>query len=134
VPYTWHCFSLRGHARESSQRAPQSAVCHYLQGTLERKLDAWSRLTTSNKVQIVVDASLWGIGGILIVGKVIKSYFADGICEDDTKILGVVAAIPHTSKCWKLWQYWWHQERGPMSGRYRERRWRLNRVQSPCSR
>jgi len=67
-----------------------SAFLHGQQGTLERKFDVWSRFTTSNKVQIVVDASLWGIGGILIVGKVIKSYFADGISDDDTKILGVV--------------------------------------------
>jgi len=41
-----------------------TTIDHYQQGTLERKLDVWSRLTTSNKVQIVVDASLWGIDGI----------------------------------------------------------------------
>jgi len=41
-----------------------SAFLHGQQGTLERKFDVWPHFTTGNKGQIVVDASLWGIGGI----------------------------------------------------------------------
>jgi len=41
-----------------------------------------------------VDASLWGIGSILFVDKVVKSHFADGISDDDTKILGVGVGDP----------------------------------------
>jgi len=71
-----------------------SAFLHGQQGTLQRKFDVWSHFTTSNKVQIVVDASPWGIGGILIVDKVVKSYSADGISDDDMRILSVVVGDP----------------------------------------
>jgi len=62
-----------------------SAFLHGQQGTLQRKFNVWSHFTTCNKVQIVVDASPWGIGGILIADKVVKPYFADGICDDDMR-------------------------------------------------
>ena len=71
-----------------------SAFLHRQKGTLERKFDVWTHFTTSNRVQIVVDASPWGIGGIILVEGVARSYFADGISGDDVKKLGVVVGDP----------------------------------------
>ena len=59
------------------------------QSMLVRRFDLDSYLQIGPRILMTLDASPWGIGGILEIDGVIKSYFAEGIPEEVAQYLDV---------------------------------------------
>jgi len=64
----------------------------------------------------VVDASPWGIGGILLEDDKVAGYFADAITTDDIELLGVCVGDHRSHRLWKVLPRSWHCDYGAEGG------------------
>ena len=75
---------------------------------------------------MVLDASPWGLGGVIKVNDEIKSYYSSAIDSNDVKLFGFDIGSPDGQQTWeclnilvatKLWKEWWVQERSTVEVR-----------------
>ena len=64
------------------------AFLHGEAGTLKREFSLSAYLDLAMKISIVMDASPWGLGAILIINGIIREYFHSRLTKHDSKILG----------------------------------------------
>ena len=104
-------------------RAPLSWIEAFLNGHVGSivKRFAISAYTGQRRtVRIAVDASPWGLGGILIVDGRIRQYFADAISLDDVHFFNHAVGSPKGQQTWealamlaamRCWAFYWQEER-----------------------
>ena len=71
-------------------------------------------------VRIAVDASPWGLGGILIINGQVTQFFADCLSPHDVEMFGHIIGCAKGQQTWealamlvalRVWACWWQQER-----------------------
>ena len=70
-------------------------------GPLHREWNLDSYLGTGPRIVFVVDASLFGLGGILIIGMTILEYFAVPLIDDDVRIHGFAKGDSKGQQAWE---------------------------------
>ena len=56
-------------------------------GSMVRTYDISTYMRLGDKVELTTDASPWGEGGYLSINRVITSYFAEAVTEEEAKML-----------------------------------------------
>ena len=70
-------------------------------GFVERTFLLSNYLDQGDRVEIVIDASPWGLAGILVVGGVCVEYFADAISVLDETLFGFTIGSPNGQQVWE---------------------------------
>ena len=70
-------------------------------GFVERDFDTKCFLAVEVSLEIVLDASPWGLGGILLVNNVCKEFFASPLTELDEKLFLQVRGSPDGQQIWE---------------------------------
>ena len=90
------------------------------QGSLERIYTFASYARLGKTIEIVLDASPWGIGGYLLEDKTLKSLFWEQIWSEDAKILKCEIGSSNSQQCFeafaalaalRIWSKRWLGER-----------------------
>ena len=85
-------------------------------------MDAY--LAAGPRVVFVVDASPFGLGGILVVDGRVTEYFAVPLTDDDSRIHGFARGDSKGQQAWeclavfvalKLWHSYWHDKRSTVT-------------------
>lgn len=96
---------------------------HFFQasgGLIERRFLLACYLDSSTHVTMVIDASPWGIAGILVVDGHAQEYFSDPLCDHDVEIFSHAIGSPDGQQVWeslaalvalRLWQEKWQLHR-----------------------
>jgi hypothetical protein len=89
-------------------------------GAIIRRYRVSSYLGVSSHVCIMLDASPWGLGGIIMVDSVILEYFADSFTDFDVAMFGHCLGSPDGQQTWealamlaslRAWASIWQDER-----------------------
>ena len=82
IPVQWILAFMRGH-----------------HGTIRRTFSVQSFLGAGDRVSIVVDASPWGLGGVLTRNDTIAEYFASSLDHNDVDIHSIVLGDHRAQQC-----------------------------------
>ena len=95
-----------------------------INGPLHREWSFDAYLGTGPRVVFVVDASPYGLGGILVIGMTVVAYFAVPLSDDDCRIHGFARGDCKGQQAWeclavlvalKLWRNHWHDRRSTIT-------------------
>jgi len=88
-------------------------------GFVERDFDVRCFLSVDVVVQIVLDASPWGLGGVLLINGECSEFFSSGLTELDESLFGLPRGSPDGQQVWeclaalvalRLWRQIWGRQ------------------------
>jgi hypothetical protein len=70
-------------------------------GSLTREFGVDSYLNRGPKFELTLDASPWGLGGILVIDDCVHSYFSSELSPYDFELFGFSKGSPDGQQCWE---------------------------------
>ena len=85
-------------------------------GSLHRNFCLDTYMGAGMFVELTLDASPWGLGGILQENGQIVSWFASDFTDFDFQFFKFQKGEAAGQQCWRRWRLWWHSEYGRRGG------------------